>query len=424
MIDNRSHEHPEANAATNPDGGVRLRSTSIIMMLGALVAVGPLTIDMYLPALPAIVGDLDTTEPLVQLTLTGTLLGLGLGQLFVGPVSDSAGRRRPLLAGLALHVVASLLAAVAWDISVLGGLRVLQGLGAAAATVVAVAVVRDLFEGRAAATAISRLMLVMGAAPILAPMLGSAVLLAGSWRWVFGALAVLGIALMVGAAAALPETHPPQRRPPAGLAQVWHGYQSILRDGQFVLLALAGGLTFGAMFSYVAGSSFVLQQQFGLDEQQFGLLFGVSAVAMIGGAQLNPLLLRRFSPPVVARVASAWTAATGLVLATLQVAEIGSLLGFVVPVLGMLAAGAVVVPNTEALALSRHGDNAGTAAAVIGAIRFSFGALVAVVVGALGNDGLATATAMTGSAVAGGIALALFAGREQASPKDIVGGRQ
>lgn len=377
-----------------------------IAVLGALVAVGPLTIDMYLPALPAIVGDLHTTEPLVQFTLTGTLLGLGLGQLLVGPLSDALGRRRPLLAGLALHIGASLLSAVAWNITVLGTLRVLQGVGAAAATVVAMAVVRDLFDGRAAATAISRLMLVMGAAPILAPTLGSAVLLAGSWRWVFGALAVLGVGLIVVASAALPETLSPQQRRPAGPAQVWRTYRTILGDGGFVLLALVTGMAFGAMFSYVAGSSFVLQRQFGLDEQQFGLLFGGTALALIGGAQLNPLLLRRFGPRAIASGALACVMAAGIVATTLQLTGTGGLAGFIVPILCMLAGGSLVIPNTTALALTRHGEAAGTAAAVVGAIQFSLGALVAPVVGMLGNDGVATASAMTGCALVGGLALA------------------
>ncbi|MBA9003007.1 multidrug effflux MFS transporter [Thermomonospora cellulosilytica] len=392
------------------DRSVQPGIVRIILVLGALVALGPLTVDMYLPALPTIAGDLETTDPLVQLTLTGTLLGLGLGQLVVGPLSDAVGRRRPLLAGIGLHVATSLASALAWDITVFGTLRVLQGVGAAAATVVAMAVVRDLFEGRAAATALSRLMLVMGAAPVLAPSLGGLVLLAGSWRWVFGALAVLGVALMVMAAVSLPETLPAGRRR-AGVGRTLGAYRTILGDRRFVLLALVTGLSFGAMFSYVSGSSFVLQEQFGLDQQQFGIVFGVCAAALIGGAQLNPALLNRYAPQRIAGVALAAVVVAGLAGIALQTTGIGGIAGFVVPVLVMLGGGSLVVPNTTALAMSRHGEAAGTAAAVVGAVQFGLGALVAPVVGLLGNDGAATVMSMTGAAVLA--CLALAAARER-----------
>lgn len=380
-----------------------------ILVLGALVALGPLTIDMYLPALPAIVSDLGTTEPLVQLTLTGTMLGLGLGQLVIGPLSDALGRRRPLLAGVALHVGASLLSAAAWDITVLGILRVLQGVGAAAATVVAMAVLRDLFEGRAAATAMSRLMLVMGVAPVLAPTLGSAVLLAGSWRWIFAALALLGVLLTLLAGFGLPETLPAARRRPTGIGGTLQAYPLILGDTRFVLFTLVTGLSFGALFSYVAGSSFVLQGEFGLDQQQFALAFSVCAVALIGGAQLNPVLLSRFSPSAVAGVALGIVVAAGLAGVVLQVTGTGGLVGFLVPIMIMLGGGSLVIPNTTALAMSRHGEAAGTAAAVVGAIQFGVGALVAPMVGVLGNDGVATAGVMTGSALLASGALAATA---------------
>ncbi|TDD06263.1 Bcr/CflA family efflux MFS transporter [Nonomuraea deserti] len=406
-----------AALSIRPARSERLR---LILALGALVALGPLTVDMYLPALPAIVDDLHTTEPLVQLTLTGTLLGLGLGQLVIGPFSDAVGRRPPLIIGTGLHVITSVLSVFAWDITVLGVLRTVQGIGAAAATVVAMAVVRDLFEGRAAATVISRLMLVMGAAPVLAPSLGSAVLIAGSWRWVFGALALLGVVLIVVAAYGLPETLPPRRRRSGGVRQVLGAYRSILGDAEFVILALVAGLGFGAVFAYISGSAFVLQQQYGLDQQEFGLAFGLGALALVGGTQLNPVLLGRSGPGGIVFCGLAAATTAGLVLTVLQTAHIGGLAGFVVPLFCMLAAVALVLPNTPALALSRHGEAAGTAAAVLGALQFGLGSLLAPVVGVLGNDGPATAITMTGS-----IAIALLAfsalalrGRRTLAPQD------
>lgn len=186
----------------------------MIVVLGALVALGPLTIDMYLPALPRIADELGVSSSVAQLTLTGTLAGLALGQLIVGPLSDSLGRRRPLMGGIALHMLASLVCLFAPNIEVLSLARGLQGMGAAAAAVVAVAVVGDLFDDSAAATVMSRLMLILGVAPIVAPSLGAAVLLRASWHWVFAVLIVLAGALLLVAALALPETLPVGNRRP------------------------------------------------------------------------------------------------------------------------------------------------------------------------------------------------------------------
>lgn len=229
----------------------------LVLVLGSLIAIGPLTIDMYLPALPDIAADLHTTSAAVQLTLTGTLAGLAFGQLLIGPLSDAVGRRAPLLAGIGLHIVASVLCVVAPNIEVIGALRVLQGLGAAAASVVAMAVVRDLFDGAAFAKLFSRLMLVMGVAPILAPTLGSELLRWSDWRGVFLALAVFGLLLVTVAAFGLPETLPPARRRGGGVAATVRVYGSLLRDRTFVGLVLVAGLAMAALFAYVAGSSFV-----------------------------------------------------------------------------------------------------------------------------------------------------------------------
>src|SRR5581483_3040142 len=188
------------------DAPAAVSRTRMIVVLGALIALGPLTLDMYLPALPKITADLAVTSSVTQLTLTGTLAGLAFGQLIVGPLSDSLGRRKPLMAGIVLHMLASVVCLMAPNIEVLGIARVVQGVGASAAMVVAIAVVGDLFDGSAAATVLSRLMLGLGVAPVVAPSLGAAVLLHASWHWVFGVLVVLAGALLVVAAVALPET--------------------------------------------------------------------------------------------------------------------------------------------------------------------------------------------------------------------------
>jgi DHA1 family bicyclomycin/chloramphenicol resistance-like MFS transporter len=357
-------------------------------MLGAFVAIGPLTIDMYLPALPTIRQELGTTASQVQLTLTGTLVGLALGQLLIGPLSDSLGRRRPLLAGTALHVVASLLVLVAPSIAVLGVLRVLQGVGCAATGVVAMAMVRDLFAGRAAATMLSRLFLVMGVAPVLAPTIGGELLRFTSWRGVFAFLAAYGVVLLAVGFWGVRETLPAERRRSGGLAGTVSTYRILFRDRAYVGLVLVAGLSMAALFTYVAGSSFVYQRQFGLDEQQFGLLFGAGAFWLIAATQLNPVLLRRWSAAqiLVASTAAGTLAAMGLV----GLAAVGS--GVLVVACGLWAVlfcAGLALPNAPALALSQYGDRAGAAAAMLGAVQFGIGAAVSPVVGLLGNDAVA-----------------------------------
>ncbi|MET8908772.1 multidrug effflux MFS transporter [Micromonospora sp. NPDC004551] len=374
----------------------------LVLVLGSLIAIGPLTIDMYLPALPAITADLETTSAAVQLTLTGTLAGLALGQLLIGPLSDAVGRRLPLLAGIALHIVASLLCVVAPTVQVVGVLRVLQGLGVAATSVVATAVVRDLFSGAAFARLFSRLMLVMGAAPILAPTLGSALLRWSDWRGVFVALAVFGLLLVVVAAVGLRETLPPERRRHGGVAAVGRDYRALLRDRTFVGLVLVTGLAMAALFAYVAGSSFVFQQRYGLDEQQFGLAFGAGAVGLIAATQLNVRLLRRYTPQRILITALTVGTAAGLVLVGFAATGVGGLPAVLATLWVVLAAAGLAMPNAPALALSRHGEAAGTAAALLGAVQFGVGALAAPLVGVLGTGSVAMA-----AVVAGGMAVAL-----------------
>jgi DHA1 family bicyclomycin/chloramphenicol resistance-like MFS transporter len=390
------------DVASAPLPTPRRQSTArLALLLGAFVAIGPLTIDMYLPALPTIRAELGTTASQVQLTLTGTLVGLALGQLLIGPLSDSSGRRRPLLAGTALHVVASLLVLVAPSIAVLGVLRVLQGVGCAATGVVAMAMVRDLFAGRAAATMLSRLFLVMGVAPVLAPTIGGELLRFTSWRGIFALLAAYGVVLLAIGVWGVRETLPAERRRAGGLRGTGAVYRSLLRDRTYVGLVVVAGLTMAALFTYVAGSSFVYQRQFGLDEQQFGLLFGAGAFWLIAATQLNPVLLRRWSAAQVLVTATA----AGTLAATLLVAAAAAGAGLATVAAGLWAVlfcSGLALPNAPALALSQYGDSAGAAAALLGAVQFGVGAAVSPLVGLLGND----ATAM-GAVIALALLLAL-----------------
>jgi len=394
----RPHHHgaeglPDAGASWTTGQRVRL-----VLVLGVLVALGPLTIDMYLPALPTIGEQLLATQAQAQLTLTGLLAGLALGQLVLGPLSDRYGRRKVLISGVVTHSVASVLCALAPSIEFLTAARVLQGVASAASAVVALAVVRDLFSGVAAARTLSRLTLVMGAAPIVAPTLGGLLLTSTSWRGVFVALAIFAVVLVGVAAKLLPETLPVERRRTGGAVDVLRTYGSLLHDRRFVGLVLVAGLSFSIMFAYISGSSFVLQDLYGLSQQQFALAFGAGAVLLIGATQLNPTLAERFHPVRVMQGGLLAALALTTLLLVLVVTETGGLLGLLVPLWLTLGAVGFVLPNGPALALTRHGRAAGTAAAVLGCTQFGIGAMAAPVVGLVGGGAVGMVAVMVGAA--------------------------
>lgn len=380
---------PAGEAPTAPESGAsapsRGRYLQLVLVLGALIALGPLTIDMYLPAFPSIAAELDATDSQVQLTLTGMLGGLAFGQLIIGPLSDAFGRKRPLLIGVLMHAFASVLCAIAPSIAVLSGVRILQGFAGAAISVVAMAMVRDLFSGVAVARIMSRLMLVIGLAPILAPSLGGLILQWTTWRGIFGVLAAAALTLTVVALLGIRETLPPDRRRPPDLMSTLRTYRSLLRDRTFVALVFIGGLMLSAMFAYVAGSSFVLQQGYGLDEQTFGLVFGANAIGLTVASQLNPVLIKRFSVvDVLSGAMLVGVFSAGALLVAGLTGWMG-LLGILVPLGLVVASAGLSLPNTPALALTRHGEAAGTAAAMLGAVQFGVGALVAPIVGLAGG---------------------------------------
>src|SRR3954468_16432765 len=390
----------------------------LVLLLGILVALGPFTIDMYLPALPVIAPDLGVTPAVVQLTLTSTLAGVAVGQLVIGPLSDALGRRRPLVAGVAVHVVASLLCVLAPSVAVLGVLRAFQGFGAAAASVVGMAVVRDLFSGRAAATLFSRLMLVIGASPVLAPTVGGEVLRWSTWRGVFAVLALLGTGVLAMAARRLPETLPSHRRGHAGGAGVMRTYAALLSDRAFAGLALVGGLVMASLFGYVSGSTFVFQDQYGMSQQGFALVFGSGAVALIGATQLTARLLRRWTTRQILVAGLALGTASGAVLVAVTAVGLGGLPVLLVLLWLVLAGQGLTFPTIPALAMSRYEPTAGSAAALLGAAQFGVAALAAPVVGLLGTDALAMALTLTGGMVAAGCVLALVVGHRRLSQLD------
>jgi DHA1 family bicyclomycin/chloramphenicol resistance-like MFS transporter len=359
----------------------RDRGIGLVIVLGALTAFGPMSIDMYLPAFPALAAHFHASQPQVQLTLTACLAGLALGQVFAGPLSDTLGRRRPLLVGLAGYTVASALCAFAPSSYLLTGLRFVQGLCGAAGLVISLAVVRDRYEGVAVARFFSALMLVNGLAPMLAPIIGGQLLRVTAWNGIFLVLTGYGLILIVTVAMALPETLPPHRRRPGHLGRVVRTFGELVRDRTFIGYALTRSLLFAAMFGYISGSAFVLQEIYGVSAQLYGVVFGVNALGLVLASQVNSRLLRRYPPRPLLAVALATSLLGGLGV-LVAVGLPGHPLFWLLPPLFVVVAGlGVVMPNGTALALANHRDAAGTASALLGMVQFAGGALVAPLVG-------------------------------------------
>ncbi|BDG10199.1 multidrug effflux MFS transporter [Anaeromyxobacter paludicola] len=356
----------------------------LTLLLGALSAIGPLSIDMYLPSFPSVARALGTSVAAVQLTLATYLAGLAMGQLAYGPLSDRFGRRAPLLAGLALYAAAGLACAAAPSLAFLAAARFVQALGGCAGLVIARAVVRDRFDVRDSARLYASLMLVMGAAPILAPLLGGQLLLLGGWRAIFGVLAAAGLALAAMVALGLPETLPRERRQRHGPGEIVRALGEALSHGPFVRLSLAGGAVQAAMFAYIAGSPFVLIELFGIPPARFGLVFGANAFGIIAASQLSRFLAARrgVMPPLRAGVAAAVVGYGALFAAV----HAGGGLWLVLPGLFLgVASYGLVAPSATAAAMEHFEARAGSASAVLGVLQSTAGALAATAVSGLAD---------------------------------------
>jgi len=363
-----------------------------VLCLGAITALGPLSIDMYLPAFPHIAADFRTTPSAIQASLSACILGLALGQLVVGPISDAVGRRRPLFIGLAAYALMSVLCALAPTAPLLVAARFAQGLAGSAALVIATAVARDLYHGAAAARFFSTLMLVMGLAPILAPVLGAQMLRLVSWHGIFLVLAAAAVALIVVMSRVLPETLPPENRRPGGLGNALLGFAGVLRDRVFLGNAAVAGLAFGAMFAYIAGSPFVLQKIYGMSAQDFALVFGANALGLIALSQVNGRLVHRMGPRRLSVIGLSLQVLGALVLQAALLLGLG-LWGVLAGLFLVVASQGLVAPNASAMALVNHGRSAGSASALLGTIRFLVGAAAAPLVGLAGEG---TALPMAG----------------------------
>lgn len=350
------------------------------IVLGLLVAVGPFAIDMYLPALPAIAADLGASAAATQMTLMVFFVTFGVAQLAYGPLSDMVGRKPPLYFGLAVFALGGIGCGLAPSIEWLIFFRFVQGIGAAAVMVIPRAIIRDLHTGVEATRLMSLVMLVFSVSPILAPLIGSAVIVPFGWRAVFVAVTIVAALGLILVATLLPETRLKSQRIAGTFGSVAAGFGRLLRDGRFMGVTLIGGLGMASFFAFLASSSFVYIGHFGLTPTQYSLAFSVNAVGFIGASQFAAKLGERFGIARVISGAVAGYTALAVILFALTVAGFDSLPLLMVLLLAAFACLGLVIPSTMVLSLEDHGPIAGMASALGGTLQFLTGAVVISVV--------------------------------------------
>ena len=386
--------------AAHPGGMTRSQMARMVLILGALTAFSSMSIDMYLPAFPQIARDLKVPFGTVQLSISAFLFGSAAGQLFYGPLADRYGRRRPLLWGLALYVASTIGCA---SVQTGGGLlfwRVVMAVGGGAGMVISRAVVRDLYDTAEAARMFSLLMLVMGAAPILAPIAGGQLLLITGWRGIFVFLGVFGLISIAAAAVGLPESLPAERRVRHNVAEMTAVYGHLLRNRRYLRYAIALGCVAGVNFSYISGAPFYFIELHGVSPQHFGLFFGVNACGLIGASQVNRRLLRRFSARQILNAALSVNAVTALLLTASGATGIGGFPLQAALLFVCLSMTGLLYPNVTALAMAPFDKAAGSASALLGTIQYTLGASAGALVGMLHNG---TAVPMTAAMAACGV---------------------
>lgn len=389
----RSHDEtmPPGAQSGRPVAAEAARRAGLLvtLVLGGLTALPPLSMDMYLPALPAVTESLHAPAATVQLTLTACLAGMALGQIVVGPMSDRWGRRGPLLLGMTVYVVATVICVFAPTAELLIGFRLIQGLAGAAGIVIARAVVRDLYDGVEMARFFSTLMLISGVAPVVAPLIGGQVLRFTDWRGIFAVLAVVGLLLTLVVWKWLHETLPPGDRHTGGFGDALRTMRGLLADRVFAGYMIAGSLAFAALFSYVSASPFVVQEIYGASPQTFSLLFGINSVGLVVVGQINgKLLVGRVSldKALAFGLSVIVLAAAALLVMTSGIAGRVGLVPIATALFVLMSAMGLAMPNTNAQALMRTKHAAGSASALLGTSSFLVGAVASPLVGIAGED--------------------------------------
>jgi MFS transporter, DHA1 family, multidrug resistance protein len=384
---------------------------AIFVVVGALTGIAPLSIDAYIPGLPELTSDLGTSASTGQLTLTAFLLGLALSQVVAGSISDNVGRRGPVLVGLVAYLASSLLCGLSPGILTLIFLRLVQGAAAGVGFVIARAIIRDLYTGTAGARIFARLVIVSGVAPVIAPILGGQVLRFTSWRGLFVLFAVVSALILAAAYVFLFETLPLHLRHEPGIRTKLRVFRALLVDASFLPYALVGSLGFAAMFSYIAGAPFVLEDIHGLSPQEFSLAFACNALGLVVLSQVSGRLVDRIGPAALLR-AGAGISATGGAVTLLSVVLDAGLTPLLIGLWLTVSAIGLIVPNSTALALARQGERAGSASALYGLGQFGLGALLAPLAGIAGNhDALPMAITIAACGLGALLISELFCGR-------------
>jgi DHA1 family bicyclomycin/chloramphenicol resistance-like MFS transporter len=378
----------------------------LILILGSLTALGPFSIDMYLPGFPAIAKDLHTTASKVSLSLSGFFIGISAGQLLYGPLLDRFGRKKPLFIGLTVYILASVGCALSTSIDMLIVMRFVQAIGSCAAAVASVAMVRDLFPVKDSAKVFSLLMLVVGASPMIAPTLGGYVTAAFGWQVVFLILTGMGVAILAATVLWLPDSFKPDTTLSLKPRPIILNFLSVIREPQFYTYSFTGAIAFSGLFAYVSGSPLVFMEVFHTDEKVYGWIFAFLSVGFIGASQFNTLLLRKYKSEQIINTALICQL---LVSFTLVFASFNGLLTLVPTIVLLflfLCCIGLTNPNAAALSLAPFSKNAGSASALMGAIQMGMGALISVAISLFEEPStLPMAAAMAGSSL---LALCIF----------------
>jgi MFS transporter, DHA1 family, multidrug resistance protein len=359
-------------------------NTWIIVLLGALCVVTPFAVDMYLPAFAAIAAEYKTATPQISLSLSTYFVGFALGQIVYGPLLDRFGRKRPLYVGLTLYILCSLGCAVAPNLRAFVALRFLEALGGCVAQVGAIAMVRDFFPVKESAKIFSLLFLMIGISPLLAPTIGSLLLAALGWRWIFAVLAAVASAILAVTFLLLPEGHEPDRSISLRPGPILRGFWDILKEPQFITYTLAGAFSFAGLFAFVAGSPIIFMDGYHMGTKAFGIIFAVLVMGFIGGNQLNVFLLRRFTSRQIFFVALVAQVVIGVIFFAGVRSHIVGLKATLALFFFFLSCIGLTYPNSAALALAPYSRHAGRASALLGCLQTGTGALISMGIGMLG----------------------------------------
>ncbi len=382
---------------------------TIILTLGSLAAIGPFSIDMYLPGFPAIAKDLNTDIAHVGLSLTSYFIGISVGQIAYGPLIDRFGRKKPLLIGLLIYIIAAAGCALAPDVYWLIAIRFLLALGGCVGMVASRAVVRDLFPPGETAKVFSTLILIMGVAPIIAPTIGGYVAAAFGWRYIFFFLVIFSVSMFLVVKRFLPESREPDSSVSLKPLNVAREYFQVVKEPEFVAYALAGSISFAGMFAYISGSPFVFMEHFGLSETQYGWAFGLNALGFISGSQINRLVLRKKSSAQVSLRAAFFQFLAGIALAAGSAAGLLNAAGTLFLIFAYMFFLGFLAPNTTALSLQPFTRFVGSASALLGSMQMVAGAVASGTVSYFHNETvLPMALTMTVCSTAGFCILALY----------------